>query len=92
MTEISHLAPPHPPCAAMIARGSSTCRQVKPPRDVRACHETVAMDWRRLRTIVDALLRRAAGSTDRATTAIAITNRAVVVTDRVPEEQERING
>ena len=91
MTEISHLAPPHPPRAAMIARGSSTCRQVKPPRNARACHETVAMDWRRLRTIVDALLRRAAGSTDRAT-AIAITDRAVVVTERAPEEQERIDG
>ena len=91
MTEISHLARPHASRAAMIARGPSRSRQGTSPRDARARQDTVAMDWHHLRTIVAALLRRAAGSTDDAT-GIATTDRAVIVTDKAPEEQERIDG
>lgn len=82
MTEIRHLAPSHAPRAAMMARR---------PHDARARRDTVAMEWHRLRTIVDALLRRGAGSTDHVT-ASATTPRAVVVPDRAPEGHERIHG
>lgn len=92
MTEIRLIAPPHASRAALIARRPSTSRQVVRPRTAPARQDTVAMDWRRLRTIVDALLRRAAGSTDEATVIAASTDRAVVATDTTPQEQERIYG
>jgi hypothetical protein len=67
MTEISHTASPHGPHAGTIDRGSPTSGWIDPPREARLRQDTVAMDWRRLRTIVDALLCRAAGSQYEAT-------------------------
>ena len=84
MTEISHTAP-HGPHAATIDRGPATSRQTAPPREARLHQDTVAMDWSRLRTIVDALLRRAAASKDDAT---AIAAKTAVSTPTSPAEQE----
>jgi len=82
MTEISHTAL-HEPHAATIDRGLATC--VEP----RVRQDTVAMDWPRLRTIVDALLRRAAASKDDTP---AIAAKTTVSTSTSPAEQERIHG
>ena len=88
MTEIGHPAP-HGPHAATIDRGPATSRQTDPPRETRLRQDTVAMDWPRLRTIVDALIRRAAASRDEAT-AIAATT--AVSTPTLPAEQEPTHG
>lgn len=84
MTDISHRAPLHASGAALITRRPSTSRQIERPRHTLARHDPVAMDWRPLRTIVDALLRRAAAAEDDAT--------AIAATHMTPEEQEPIHG
>ena len=85
MTEISPIAPHRPPAsrAALVARRPSTSRQIERPRNALAHQEPVA-DWRRLRTIVDALLHRAAASQDAAA--------AIGATNTTPEEQEPNHG
>ena len=84
MTEISHAAP-HGPHAATIDRGPVTSCQIAPPRATRLRQDTVAMDWHRLRTIVDGLLRRGATSKDEATAIVATT---ALSTPTSPAEQE----
>ena len=56
-----------------------------------ARQDTVAMDWLRLGTIVDALLRRAAASKDAAAIAAA-KDRASAATNRTPQTQQAIHG
>ena len=84
MTEIHHIASSHAPRAAKIARRLPTSCPVTPPPAACAHHDSVLTDWCRLRTIVDALLRRGAASRDDAT--------AIVALNTTPEEPERING
>jgi len=84
MTDISPTAPPHASHAAMSTRRPSTSRPIERPRDVLARQDRVAMNWRRLRTIVDGLLRRAAASNDAAT--------AIGAPHPTPGEQESIHG
>ena len=86
MTEI-HTAP-YGPHAAAIDRGPASSRQTDPPREAQ-CQDTVALDWARLRTIVEALLRRAAASKDDAT---AIAPKTAVSTPTSSAEQEPIHG
>lgn len=88
MTEIRRTAP-HEPHAATIDRGPGTPCQTDPPREARVRQDTVAMDWPRLRTIVDALLRRAGASQDDATTIAAET---AVSTPPSSAEQEATHG
>jgi hypothetical protein len=88
MTEISLIAP-HWPHTTTIDRGPARSRQTDPPREARVRQDTVAMDWPRLRTIVDALLRRAAASKDDAT---AIAAKTAISTPTSPAEQEPIHG
>ena len=84
MTETRHLARSHAPRAARVAPRLSTACQVTPPR---ACapHDSVLMDWCRLRTIVDALLHRVAASTDGGAAAIAAMH-------TTSGKQERLDG
>lgn len=92
MTEIGHTASPRGPHAAAIDRGTSTSHRIDPPREGRLCQDTVAMDWLRLRTIVDALLCRAAASKDVATAIDATRNRAGAATNTTPQTQEATHG
>ncbi len=82
MTEIPHIAPSHAPRAARIAHRPSASHHAMFPRDAHARLDT-AMDWRRLRTIVDALLRCVAASKDDAT--------AIVPLNTTPDEQGRFD-
>jgi hypothetical protein len=82
MSEIRHVARLQRPLAPMIVHHLSTSRPIEPPRDARAWQGT--MDWLRLRTMVDALLRRAAGSKGAAT--------ATAATSTTPQTQEAIHG
>ena len=88
MTEIRRTTP-HGRHAATIDRGPAPSRQTEPPREARVRQDTVAMDWPRLRTIVDALLRRAAAAKDDAT---AIAAKTAVSTPTSSAEQEPIHG
>jgi hypothetical protein len=72
MREISHIARGDRAPAARIAQRPSPSQSTARARAVQTQPDTVAIDWLRLRTIVDALLRRAATSQD-AATAIAAT-------------------
>ena len=92
MSEISHIARPHGTRAAIIAHGPSTACPIEPPRGAYTRQDTVAMDWRRLRTIVDALLRRAAASKDVAAAMVVLRDRAGAATSTSPEKQESIHG
>jgi hypothetical protein len=86
MTEISYTASPYGPHVATIDRSPSTSRRIDSPRVKRLCQDTAVMDWLRLRTIVDALLRAAAMKEDAATT-----DRATAA-GPMSEEQEPIHG
>jgi hypothetical protein len=91
MSEINHVTRPHGPRTPMIARRLSTSCPIEPPR-ARAHPDTVAMDWRRLRTIVDALLCRAAVSKDAATVIDATRNHACAATNTTPQTQAATHG
>jgi hypothetical protein len=84
MTDISPTASPHAPRAAMIVRRPSTARHIERPPDVLARQDRATTNWRRLRTIVDGLLRRAAASNDDAP--------AVGAPHPTPDEQESTHG
>ena len=92
MSEIRHVAQLLRPLAPMIAHRPSTSSPIKPPREARAWHDTVAMDWLRLRTMVDALLRRTAASKDAAAAIAATRDRAGAATSTTPQTQEAIHG
>jgi hypothetical protein len=92
MSEINHVARPHGPRTPMIARRLSTSCPIESPRDARAHQDTVAMDWLRLRTIVDALLCRTAASKDAATAIDATRNRAGAAMNTTPQTQEATHG
>jgi hypothetical protein len=72
MREISHVARLDRSLASLIGQRPSPFHPIEPARAAQARPDTVAMDWLRLRTMVDALLRRAATSKD-AAAAIAAT-------------------
>jgi hypothetical protein len=81
MSKTRRVAPLQRLHAPIIAHHLSTSRLIEPPRDARASQDTFAMDWRRLRTMVDALLRRA-----------ATTKRGGTATSTTPQTQEAIHG
>jgi hypothetical protein len=54
--------------------------------------DTVPTDWLRLRTIVDALLRRAAAAKDAAAAIAATRDRTGTATSTTPQTQEAIRG
>lgn len=91
MSEINHVARPHGPRTPMIARRLSTSYPIEPPR-ARAHQDTVAMDWLRLHTIVDALLCRVAASKDAATVIDATRNHAGAATKTTSQTQEATHG
>ena len=72
MREISHVSRRDRSPAALIGQRPSPSQSIARARAADTRPGTVATDWLRLRTIVDALLRRAAMSKD-AATAIAAT-------------------
>lgn len=78
MPEIRRLTPSPGPCDERTVRRSP---------DARTRRDTVVMEWQRVRTIVDALLPRAPGTTDHHTGG-AIPTGAVVGRDRTPAGQE----
>jgi hypothetical protein len=82
MTEICHDASSHASRTARISHRTSTPPPVT--RDTHARLDTVAREWLRLRTIVDALLRRATAVRDGGTTMAAM--------HTIAEQQERIDG
>ncbi len=84
MTEVPHIAPSHAPRAVRILRQPSASHQTTFPRQARARLDTMAIDWCRLRTIVDALLHRVAALKADAT--------AIVPLNTTPEERERLDG
>ncbi len=84
MSKIRRVAPLQRPLAPMIVHPPSTSGLIEPPRDACAWQDTLATDWLRLRTMVDALLRRAAGSKSAAT--------ATADTSTAPQTQEAIHG
>jgi hypothetical protein len=88
MTKNSHTAA-QGPHVATIDRGPAISRQTDPPCEARAWQDTVAMDWLRLRTIVDALLRRTAASMGDPT---AIATKTAVSTPTSPAEPEARHG
>lgn len=92
MSEIRHVVRLHGPLAPMIAHRPSTSSPIEPPREARAWQDTVAMDWRRLRTMVDALLRRAAASKGAADAIAATRDRAGAATSTTPQKQEATHG
>jgi hypothetical protein len=91
MSEINHVARPPGPRTPMIARHPSTSRPIEPVH-ARAHQDTLAMDWLRLRTIVDALRCRATGSRDAATVIGATRNPAGAATNTRPETPEATHG
>ena len=64
MREISHVAQLQGALASLIGQRPSPSNSIEPSRDAREWPDTVAMDWLRLRAMVDALLRRATASKD----------------------------
>jgi hypothetical protein len=93
MSEIRHVARLQRPLAPMIAhRPSTSSSPIEPPREARAWPDTVLMDWLRLRTMVDALLRRTAASKDAATAIAATRDRTGAATSTTPQTQEAIHG
>jgi hypothetical protein len=84
MTEIPQIAPSHAPRAVRFRRQPSASHQTTCPRQARARLDTMAIDWCRLRTILDALLHRVAALKADAT--------AIVPLNTTPEEQERLDG
>ena len=62
MSEISHGARLHGLLAWKIGQRPSPSHPIEPFRDADAWPDTMATDWRRLRTIVDGLLHRAAAA------------------------------
>ncbi len=84
MREISHVARLPGSLAPMIGHRPSPSHPIEPSRDAHAWPDTVAMDWRRLRTMVDGLLRRAAAAKDAAT--------AIAATSTTSQQQEATHG
>lgn len=84
MSEIRHVARLHGSPAPMLAHRRSTSRPIEPPGDARGWQGTGARDWLRLRTMVDALLRRAAAARDAAD--------AVAATSTTSQAQEVTHG
>jgi hypothetical protein len=82
MTEIPHRASPHASRPARIPHRPLTPSPVT--RDTHARRDTVATEWLRLRTIVDALLHRATVLKDGGTTMAAM--------NTMMEQPERIDG
>jgi hypothetical protein len=91
MSEINRVARPHGPRTPLIARRLSISCPIESPR-ARAHHDTAGMDWLRLRTIVDALLCRAAASKDAATVIDATRNHACAAPNTTPQTQEATHG
>lgn len=84
MSEIRHVAPLHESLASRIAQRPSRSHPIEPSCDAHAWPDTVVMDWLRLRTMVDALLRRAADAKDAAD--------AFVATRTACQRREAIHG
>lgn len=82
MTDIFHEASSHASRTARICHRISTSTPVT--RDTHARLDTVAREWLRLRTIVDALLHRAPALWDGETTLAA--------KNTIAAQQERIDG
>lgn len=92
MSEIRYVARLQRSLVPMIGHRPSTSNPIEPSRDAHAWPDTVAMDWLRLRTMVDALLRRAAASRDAADAIAATWDRAGAATSTTPQKQESIHG
>jgi hypothetical protein len=92
MSEISHVARLHGSLASMIGQRPSPSNPIEPSRDAHAWPDTVAVDWLRLRTMVDALLRRAGASKDAADAIPATRDRADAATSTTSQQQEAIHG
>jgi hypothetical protein len=87
MSEICHVARLHGSLASMIGRRPSPLHPIEPSRDAHAWPDRVARDWLRLRTMVDALLCRAAASKG-AADAIAATRDPAGAASTTPQKQE----
>jgi hypothetical protein len=92
MREISHVARLDRSLASMIGERPSPSHPIEPARAAQARPDTVARDWLRLRTMVDALLRRAATSKDAVAAIAATRNRAGAATRTTSQPQEAHHG
>jgi hypothetical protein len=92
MREINHVARLERSLASMIGQPPSPSHPIEPARDAHARPDTVAMDWLRLRTMVDALLRRATTSKDSAAAIAATRNPAGAATRTTSQPQEAHHG
>lgn len=92
MREIRHVARLDRSLASRIGQRPSPSHPIEPARAAQARPHTVAMDWLRLRTTVDALLRRAATSKNAAAAIDATRNPAGATTRTTSQPQEAHHG